>query len=96
MKKKMGRPPSGKPRAWLRLHPVMWQQIDALARKNHRTRDLQIEAMLEVVLQAEGLYSSPVPPGGGAWSELAITDEPKVSAAPKPRTQSAPKRPSAR
>ena len=43
----MGRPPSEKPRQWVRLGPDTWEIINRLARKNHRTKDLQIEAMLD-------------------------------------------------
>jgi len=46
-KKRMGRPPSGKPREFVRLPESMWKAIRNLAEENKRTKDLQIEAMLE-------------------------------------------------
>lgn len=46
----MGRPPTGKPREWVRLPQWMWERLAVLASKNHRTRDLQIEAMLSELL----------------------------------------------
>lgn len=42
----MGRPPSGKPREFVRLPGELWNRIKTLAHTNHRTKDLQIEAML--------------------------------------------------
>jgi hypothetical protein len=44
--KKMGRPPTGKPRFYVRLPENLWRSVDLAAAKNHRTRDLQIEAIL--------------------------------------------------
>lgn len=43
----MGRPPSGKPREFVRLPEYLWKKIRQLAETNKRTKDLQIEAMLE-------------------------------------------------
>lgn len=42
----MGRPSSGKVREYVRLTPELWKKIYLAAEKNHRNRDLQIEAIL--------------------------------------------------
>jgi hypothetical protein len=61
--KKMGRPPTGKPRYYVRLPEFIWREVERLAAENSRTRDLQIEAMLKQFIPKEG-------PGAAAAEEF--------------------------